>query len=137
MFDAVIGGDVYNWNRITSNNVGWGPLAEQEIRGEVPRGTVASVAGGINGGRIQEEHVEDGSFVKIREVALSYELGKVKGLFDNFNISIIGRNLYSFDNYQGFDPEANSAGQSDRVRGDDFGAVPIPRTLMVRLNGRF
>ena len=137
LFDAVMGGDVYNWNRITSNNVGWGPLAEQEIRGEVPRGTVASVAGGINGGRIQEEHVEDGSFVKIREVALTYELGKVKGLFDNFNISVIGRNLFSFDNYQGFDPEANSAGQSDRVRGDDFGAVPIPRTLMVRLNGRF
>jgi TonB-linked SusC/RagA family outer membrane protein len=137
LFDAVIGGDVYNWNRITSNNVGWGPLAQQEIRGEVPRGTVASVAGGINGGRIQEEHVEDGSFVKVRELALAYELGKVKGLFDNFNISIIGRNLWSFDNYQGFDPEANSAGQSDRVRGDDFGAVPIPRTIMVRLNGRF
>lgn len=137
LFDAVVGGDVYNWNRITSNNVGWGPLAEQEIQGIVPRGTVASIAGGINGGRIQEEHVEDGSFVKVREVSLTYALGKVKGVFENFNISVVGRNLYSFDNYQGFDPEANSAGQSDRVRGDDFGAVPIPRTLMVRLNGRF
>lgn len=137
LFDAVQGVNVYNWNRITSNNVGWGPLAEQEIKGEVPRGTVASVAGGINGSRIQEDHVEDGSFVKIRELALTYDFGKVNRLFENVNISVIGRNLYSFDNYQGFDPEANSAGQSDRVRGDDFGAVPIPRTFMVRLGVKF
>ncbi len=137
LFDAVKGVNIYNWNRITSNNVGWGPLAEQELKGEVPRGTVASIAGGINGGRIQQEHVEDGSFIKVREVALTYDLGKVNRVFDNVNVSLIGRNLYSFDNYQGFDPEANSAGQSDRVRGDDFGAVPIPRTFMVRLGVKF
>ena len=136
LFDAVKGVNVYNWNRITSNNVGWGPLAEKELKGEVPRGTVASVAGGINGGRIQEEHVEDGSFVKIRELALTYDFGKVPH-FENISVSLIGRNLYSFDKYQGFDPEANSAGQSDRVRGDDFGAVPIPRTFMLRLGVRF
>ena len=137
LLDIVQGTQVYNWNRITSNNVGWGPLAEQELNGTVPRGTVASIAGGINGGRIQEEHVEDGSFVKIREVALTNDFGKIGKAFDNLNITLIGRNLYSFDKYQGFDPEANSAGQSDRVRGDDFGAVPIPRTLMLRLGVRF
>ena len=137
LVDAVQGGMVYNWNRITSNNVGWGPLAEQEIKNDVPRGTVASIAGGINGARIQEEHIEDGSFVKIRELALTYDFGKLNKTFENINVSLIGRNLYSFDKYQGFDPEANSAGQSDRVRGDDFGAVPIPRTLMLRLGVRF
>lgn len=137
LLDAVQGVNVFNWNRITSNNVGWGPVAEQEIRGDVPRGTVASIAGGINGGRIQEEHVEDGSFVKIRELSLSYDLGKVGNMFSNLNVGIIGRNLYSFDNYQGFDPEANSAGQSDRVRGDDFGAVPIPRTIIFRVGASF
>ncbi len=137
LFDAVMGFDVYNWNRITSNNVGWGPLAEQELKGEVPRGTVASVAGGINGGRIMEEHVEDGSFVKLRELGVSYELGKIKGVCENLSLGITGRNLLSFDNYQGFDPEVNSAGQSDRVRGDDFGALPIPRSFIFRLGVTF
>ena len=137
LLDAVYGFDVYNWNRITSNNVGWGPLAEKELKGEVPRGTVASVAGGINGNRIQEEHIEDGSFIKLRELALTYDIGKVKGIFDNISVTLIGRNLVSWDKYQGFDPETNSAGQSDKVRGDDFGNVPIPRTMMVRLNVRF
>ena len=49
----------------------------------------------------------------------------------------MGRNLVSFDDYQGFDPETNSAGQNDRVRGDDFGAVPIPRSFSIRVAGRF
>jgi TonB-linked SusC/RagA family outer membrane protein len=137
LFDIAQGFDVYNWNRITSNNVGWGPLADKELRGEVPRGMVAAVAGGINGQRIQEEHIEDGSYVKLREVALTYDFGKINKVFDNLNVSIIGRNLISWDKYQGFDPETNSAGQSDKVRGDDFGNVPIPRTLSVKLGVRF
>lgn len=136
-FDAMWGFDVYNWNRITQNNVGQGELAEKEIKGEVARGYVASIAGGVTGERIQEEHVEDGSFVKLRELSLSYDLGKVGKVFDNLNVALIGRNLLSFDNYLGYDPETNSAGQTDRVRGDDFGNVPIPRMLQLRLGARF
>jgi TonB-linked SusC/RagA family outer membrane protein len=136
-FDAVWGFDVFNWNRITQNNVGQGELAEREIKGEVARGYVASIAGGVTGERIQEEHVEDGSFVKLRELGLSYDFGKVGKLFNNLNLSIIGRNLISFDNYLGYDPETNSAGQTDRVRGDDFGNVPIPRMVQFRVGARF
>jgi TonB-linked SusC/RagA family outer membrane protein len=137
LLDIVNGNQVYNWNRITSNNVGWGPVAEKELKGEVVRGTVASIAGGINGGRIQEEHIEDGSFVKLREMAITYDLGKaIKGL-QSVNISFVGRNLISFDKYQGFDPETNSGGQNERVRGDDFGNVPIPRTFILRLGVSF
>jgi TonB-linked SusC/RagA family outer membrane protein len=136
--DAVMGQEVYNWNRITGNNVGHGLIAECEITGQCPRGTVASIAGGVTGQRIQEEHVEDGSFVKVRELALSYDLSSIfKRYFTGTNLSLVGRNLYSFDNYTGFDPETNSAGQTDRVRGDDFGNVPIPRTVQLRLNFKF
>ncbi len=136
-FDAVMGADVFNWNRITGNNVGFGDLAEKELKGEVPRGYVASIAGGVTGQRIQEEHVENGSYVKLRELGLTYNFGRVGRAFENLSLSFLGRNLVSFDDYQGFDPETNSAGQNDRVRGDDFGNVPIPRTYMIRLNGRF
>lgn len=136
-FDAMWGFDVYNWNRITQNNVGQGELAEKELKGEVPRGYVASIAGGVTGERIQEEHVEDGSFVKLREFSLSYDLGKIGRVFNNVNVTLAGRNLLSFDKYKGYDPETNSAGQTDRVRGDDFGNVPIPRMVQLRLGARF
>ncbi len=136
-FDAFMGAEVYNWNRITSNNVGFGPLADKELRGEVPRGSVAAVAGGINGSRIQEEHIEDASYIKLREIGLTYNFGRINKVFEDFSIGILGRNLLSFDDYQGFDPETNSAGQNDRVRGDDFGNVPIPRTFSIRIAGKF
>jgi hypothetical protein len=125
-FDGVYGFEVYNWDWITRNNVGNGLMAEQELRGELPRGWVAAV-GGFIGPRIQEEHVQDGSFTKLREVALSYTVNKLK-FAQSMKFSLIGRNLLSFDNYNGYDPEISSAGQSI-VRGDDFGAFPIPRTI--------
>jgi TonB-linked SusC/RagA family outer membrane protein len=136
-FDAFVGGEVYNWNRITSNNVGFGEIAEQELKGEVARGYVASIAGGVTGQRIQEEHIEDGTYVKLRELGLTYNFGRIGKTFENLSVSFMGRNLLSFDNYLGFDPETNSAGQNDQVRGDDFGNVPIPQSFMIRLNGKF
>jgi len=136
-FDAIMGGEIYNWNRITSNNVGFGEIAEKELKGELPRGYVASIAGGVTGQRIQEEHIEDASFIKLRELGLTYSFGRIGKNFEDLTVSLMGRNLISFDDYQGFDPETNSAGQNDRVRGDDFGSVPIPRSFSVRVAGRF
>ncbi|WP_276500606.1 SusC/RagA family TonB-linked outer membrane protein [Terrimonas pollutisoli] len=132
--DRVDGFEVYNWDWITRNNVGNGKLAEKELRGELPRGWVAAI-GGFIGPRIQEDHVQDGTFTKLRELALSYTLDKLK-FAESIKVSLIGRNLVSWDDYVGFDPEISSAGQSI-VRGDDFGAFPIPRTFQVSVIANF
>ena len=132
--DRVSGFEVYNWDWITRNNVGNGKLAEKELNGEVPRGWVAAI-GGFIGPRIQEEHVQDGTFTKLREVALSYSLNKLK-FAESMKISLIGRNLISWDNYVGFDPEINASGQSV-IRGNDFGAFPIPRVFQISLTTNF
>jgi TonB-dependent starch-binding outer membrane protein SusC len=50
---------------------------------------------------------------------------------------LLGRNLVSFDDYSGYDPETNSAGQSSKVRGDDFGNIPIPRVFQIGVNASF
>jgi hypothetical protein len=132
--DRVAGFEVYNWDWITRNNVGNGKLAEKELNGEVPRGWVAAI-GGFIGPRIQEEHVQDGTFTKLREVALSYSLNKLK-FAESMRISLIGRNLISWDDYVGFDPEINASGQSV-IRGNDFGAFPIPRVFQISLTTNF
>jgi TonB-linked SusC/RagA family outer membrane protein len=136
LLDAVQGFDVNNLNWTTYNNVGAGLLAQQELRGEIPRGTV-SLIGGFGDERIREEMVEDGSFTKLREISFGYTVvPKFLGL-SSLSINLIGRNLYSWDNYRGWDPETNSAGQSNRIRGDDFGNVPIPRTYQLSLTAKF
>ena len=133
--DGLYGAEIYNWDKITRDNVGLGPLAEQELKGEVPRGWVASI-GGFIGPRIQEQHIEDGSFTKLRELAVSYTLNKIK-FANSMRFSLIGRNLFSWDNYNfGYDPEINSAGQSF-VRGTDFGSFPIPRVIQFSIVTNF
>jgi hypothetical protein len=129
-FDAVQGVDVWNADFRTRQGVGNGKVAEQEDLGQVPRGYINSVY------QIEQWRVDDGSFVKLREVSLSYRLGKVK-FFNDLTVSVSGRNLISWDDYKGYDPEVNSGGQSTLLRAIDFGTVPIPRTFSFNIAAKF
>lgn len=129
-FDAVQGVDVFNADFRTRQGVGNGKVAEQEHLGQLPRGYINSIYG------IEEWRVDDGSFVKLREVSLSYNFGQVKSIRD-ITVLLSGRNLISWDDYKGYDPEVNAAGQSTLLRGIDFGAVPIPRTFSLTLQAKF
>jgi hypothetical protein len=129
-FDAVQGVSVFNADFRTRQGVGNGVVAEQEHKGELPRGYINSVY------QIEEWRVDDGSFVKLREVSLSYSFGKFRGIND-LTVSLSGRNLISWDDYKGYDPEVNAGGQSTILRGIDFGAVPIPRTFSFGIAAKF
>jgi hypothetical protein len=111
--------------------VGNGKEAEKEQTGVYPRGYINSFYG-----TIEQWRIDDGSFVKLREISLSYSLGKIKW-FRDITASVTGRNLKSWDNYKGYDPEVNAGGQSNILRGIDFGAVPIPKTFSIGLSAKF
>ncbi|MEY3619900.1 MAG: hypothetical protein RLZZ391_266 [Bacteroidota bacterium] len=128
--DAVQGVDVFNADFRTRQGVGNGKIAEAEQRGLLPRGYVSGIYA------IEEWRVDDGSFIKLRELSLSYNVGKVK-FINNLSINFSGRNLISWDNYKGYDPEVNSGGQSTLLRGIDFGATPIPRTFSFGIKADF
>ncbi|MCZ4243049.1 SusC/RagA family TonB-linked outer membrane protein [Pedobacter punctiformis] len=128
--DAVQGGDVWNADWRTRQGVGNGKVTEAEDLGQLPRGYIAGVYA------IEEWRIDNGSFVKLREVSLSYNIGKVKYIRD-LTVTLSGRNLVSWDNYKGYDPELNSGGQSTLLRNIDFGSVPIPRTFSLGLQVKF
>jgi hypothetical protein len=128
--DATRGVDVFNADFRTRQGVGNGKVAEQEDLGQVPRGYVAGIYA------IEQWRVSDGSFTKLREVSLSYHFGKMKG-FNDLTLSVSGRNLISWDNYNGYDPEMNAGGQSTILRGIDFGPTPIPRTFSIGIQAKF
>lgn len=61
--------------------------------------------------------VEDGSYVKLRELSLSYNFGRrlldsmrFLGTGRSVKVAVIGRNLKTWTKYSGFDPEASSNG---------------------------
>lgn len=131
--DAVVGQDVFNFTRRVGDRDLYGGLAgyEPELRGEVPKGTSAALFS------IMENWIEKGSFVKVREVSASYNWARPNSKIKNIRFSLAGRNLFSFDNYSGWDPEVNAAGQSNAVRGFDFVEVPLPRQVIAGVNLTF
>jgi TonB-linked SusC/RagA family outer membrane protein len=126
-FDGMFGQDVFNFTRriLETPAFGNGKAYEKELSGEV-------AVGYFNARRtIFEEYIEDGSFVKLRELSISYVLDQdfVKNLgVRNVQVTLTGRNLFSIDNYQGYDPEVNVTAQNTLVRGFDFATIPIPRS---------
>ena len=131
LLDAVQGVDVYNADKRTRQGVGLGNFAERELRGELPRGYIFGIY------NTQEFRIDPGSYTKLREVALSYTLPSFTRAISRLNVALVGRNLYSWDKYNGFDPETNAGGNNDLVRGIDFGNVPIPRTYQLKLSATF
>ncbi|HLL47874.1 MAG TPA: hypothetical protein VK399_14275, partial [Longimicrobiaceae bacterium] len=137
LLDGRFGNDVANFTRRIQDFFGLGPNTAQEISGARAAGY-----GTLNNERhlAYEEFVEDGSFVKLREVALGYSLPdawvRASGA-DAVQIRLSGRNLYTWTDYSGVDPEVNVFGGSTIARGVDFVTTPIPRTFSVGLNVTF
>ncbi|WP_289039673.1 SusC/RagA family TonB-linked outer membrane protein [uncultured Zobellia sp.] len=132
LWEAVQGFDVFDADKRTRQGVGLGRLAEQELSGELPRGYIAGVY------PIEEFRMEDGSFVKLREISLGYEFPELfNSTLENVKLSLIGRNLVSFDNFFSYDPETNAGGQSNLLRSVNFGNVPIPMTISLSLSANF
>jgi len=128
--DMVHGVDVFNADFRTRQGVGNGKVAQQEQQGFLPRGYISGVYA------IEEWRIDKGDYVKLRELSLSYNLGKV-AFANNISINFSGRNLISWDKYNGYDPEVNSGGQSTILRVIDFGATPIPRTFSFGIKADF
>ena len=84
-----------------------------------------------------EHWVEDGSFIKMRELAATYRFQPGWLGVQDLAFSFVGRNLFSIDNYTGYDPEVNTGGQRTGTRGFEFIEVPIPRGLSLGVTATF
>ena len=138
LLDGRFGNDVANFTRRITEFFGADKNVEKEIRGDtVPFTYARSPVGRIN---VYEEYIEDGSFVKLREVALSIPLSaslvsRIGGR--GATIRLAGRNLYTWTDYTGLDPEVNLFSESTVARGVDFATLPLPRTVSAGLTINF
>ncbi|RLD18481.1 MAG: SusC/RagA family TonB-linked outer membrane protein, partial [Bacteroidetes bacterium] len=130
-FDAVQGFDILSWDTRMFYRFGGGEQEQNELRGEEVRGTGASKFG------IAEAYIEDGSFIKLREVSISYLLNDPFSGVSNIRFTLSGRNLFSIDNFSSWDPEVNMDAQSNGSRGGVMGLIPIPRTIKFAVTANF
>lgn len=141
LWDAVIGFDVWNGTRGALYN--FGTHGDTEDRNELwfnqdgkPVMDVSDPANPVqatkewyyrayaNGFYINEPHVQNASYVKLRELTIEY---RWKGL-ESWNLSGIGfsvsaRNLLTITDYAGYDPEVNTFSAAEG-RGYDYFTLP-------------
>lgn len=89
--------------------------------------------GGIGGPRAQ--HIEDGSFVKLRELSVSYLMDqpwvRERLNLTSIDVRLAGRNLMTWTDYTGLDPETSLGGAEYLTQGFDFFNNPQTRSFVV------
>ena len=161
LLDASIGQDVWNqgrhWSYLDFNS------RDQDQRGKsveaakpigyyyraAPPTSAQGVGGFYDILAPNSRFVEDASYAKLRELSLSYRLGPIGGVGD-WDVTLIGRNLFTITSYQGFDPEVGigdiqglggTAGQNNAgaaaINAVDAFTFPNLRTVSIAVTTRF
>ncbi|HTL10234.1 MAG TPA: TonB-dependent receptor [Chitinophagaceae bacterium] len=82
-------------------------------------------------------YLEDGSFLRVKNVLLGYQLPLKIQFIKSARVYISGQNLFTVTKYRGYDPEVNSDFNSNTSYGVDAYAYPAARTITFGANLTF
>ncbi len=134
LWDWKQGGDVYNYTHQYTFRDNRAKEFDQYGKPEDQKKTIDYYSNFYYHTAVNSYFVEDGTFVKLRELSLYYTLKKEKlKILNKVHISsirlgLVGRNLYTFTNYTGYDPEVASGSDLTNFPFDNFG-YPNYRTI--------
>lgn len=138
-----VGNDIYNASRIEMIGMynGSNQITDVLRRWRVP-GQVTDIpkAGELDNLRASTRWVEDGSYLKIKNITLSYDFSG-PWLREKLNISRIQPyitldNMITFTNYSGYDPEMSQYTSATSM-GIDWGTYPNVKTVTFGVNVDF
>lgn len=124
--------ETYGYARIEMDENGSPRLVNPDT--QIPRITATDLNG--NGERITDKFVEDGSYVRVKNIQLAYQipaslLGNQK-FIRGARVSFAIQNALTFTKYKGFDPEVgayvgNNVSATNQLIGVDYGRYPLTR----------
>jgi TonB-linked SusC/RagA family outer membrane protein len=138
LLQSSIGNDVFNATRIETEgmfsvkNGSEATLDRWQNPGDITRIPRAVFGDPNDNSRISDRFIEDGSFLRIRNITLSYNLpNSITERFKIQNLSIYasGQNLWTLSGYTGYDPEVNRDGGNAISQGIDYGTYPQARIM--------
>ncbi len=102
----------------------------------------ASWSGKTNNVKASTRFLEDGSYVRLKNIQLGYNFKlKENSPVSSCRLYVAGSNLLTFTKYSGLDPEmtvsTNSSSEGDRANGIDWGTYPVARSITLGLNITF
>lgn len=140
LLDWKNGGDIYNGKdqRLAFNLTS----ARMDMSGVADNKKKASdywTAGAYDKNDPNQYWIEDGTYLKVRELAIGYTIPKkvlgsfLNGFVKGVDVKVVGRNLLTFTNYSGYDPEVGSL----RMPYDGIYMNPNYRDVSVSLGLQF
>ena len=84
---------------------------------------------------ISDRFVEDGSYLRLKNITLGYDFPLSKNsTLKSANIYITGQNLLTLTKYTGFDPEITSFMWNGLINGVDWNGPPNAKSVLIGLN---
>jgi len=122
---------IYNWYDDVTN------IRVKNPGTNMPR---ASINDPNDNDRWSDRYIEDGSYVRLKNIALGYTFPKKwisKWGIETLRLSCNIQNLWTITKYSGYDPEVGASTTSANVFGLDNGRYPSPTTYSFSLNVSF
>ena len=134
-FNGALGYDIYNNTKmsvIPISNLGTRNIDASLLEGSIQESTANPIAA-------SDRYLEDGSYIKLANATLSYNLGNIGSAISNARIYLTGSNLLVFTGYSGFDPEVNTVNEKSGLPSAGIEYIPYPsaRTIMLGANFSF
>ena len=139
LIDGQVGGNIYaNTNQWGLRELKLGIVDQAgKAEGEKKPGLYYATLYDVNA--TNSHFVEEGTFFKLRELSVTYSLNRnqlgnvLGGAISKVSVGVVGRNLITWTDYTGYDPEVGRAGDFDLgsaviARYDGFG-YPNFRTI--------
>ncbi|NOX85491.1 MAG: TonB-dependent receptor [Chlorobi bacterium] len=142
---GVYGNDIFNASRVETESMFdfKNQLATVLGRWENP-GDVTDMPKAVLGEKYNSElstrFLEDGSYLRIKTLTISYTLpvNIIRSMhLARTRIYMTAENLYTFTGYSGYDPEVNAFGGNNLAQGVDFGTYPQPRSIIFGIDLSF
>jgi hypothetical protein len=93
-----------------------------------------------NNNRPSSFQVEDGSFIRLRNVTLGYSIPTDKLLgatIERLRCYVTGTNIFTATDYLGYNPEVSNISTNSLTPGEDYGAYPLARSFTMGINLTF
>jgi TonB-linked SusC/RagA family outer membrane protein len=84
-----------------------------------------------------ENAIQDGSWVRLRELTLSYRIPQFWDFVKGLEVYATGRNLWLDTEYTGVDPETSLTGAGSQIGGFDYFNNPSTKSYLVGLRANF
>ena len=131
-FQGMFGNKIFNALRAQYNSVTLIKQGKNVLR----EALTSQNYGDVNSQSPSDRYIENGSFMRLSSMTLSYNFGKLKGWVDNLSVYATCNNVFTLTSYKGADPEVSLGGLTPGIdwRKDYY---PHTRTFMFGMKVSF